>query len=86
MPVSLGPSLGVASSVQVMLMALFEHWGAAGLEEHISSVQRKYRARCGTICRAATEHLAPTNLARCVRLHVSAVSYTHLTLPTILLV
>ena len=59
-----GPSLGVASSVQVMLMALFDHWGKAGLEQHISKVQRMYRSRCGTLCRAAEKYLAPTKLAR----------------------
>ena len=46
-----GPSLGVASSVQVMLHAMLERWGDAGLHRHVSGVQRAYRRRCAVALR-----------------------------------
>ena len=52
-----GPSLGVASSVQVMLHAMLERWGDAGLHRHVSGVQAAYRRRCAVALRAAKQHL-----------------------------
>jgi len=59
-----GPSLGVASSVQVLLVAMLERWGDAGLTQHVSKIQRLYRSRCRAVIRAAREHLVPQKLAR----------------------
>ena len=53
-----GPSLGVASCVQVQLHAILTRWGAAGLDAHVSRVQAAYKHRAAVVLRAAAEHLA----------------------------
>lgn len=53
-----GPSLGVSSATQVLLHAIFEHWGPQGIDAHVRRVQAAYRRRCAVALRAAEEHLA----------------------------
>ena len=43
-----GPSLGVASSVQVLLHAMLDKWGAPGLDRHVRATQPRVHHRAGS--------------------------------------
>lgn len=52
---------GAASLAQVAAAKLLTHWGASGLHEHLSSLQRSYAVRCAALARSAATNLVATD-------------------------
>ncbi|KAL3159334.1 hypothetical protein ABBQ32_011286 [Trebouxia sp. C0010 RCD-2024] len=52
-----GTALGPCSTTQVMLAELVQHWGSAGLDRHLKSLQTVYKRRALLMHTAAKQHL-----------------------------